>query len=198
MEFLKRLVVFFILKVKHRDLILRSLRVSRSVTLGKGVEIGHNTAIDGRSKIGNYSYIGSGVTISASSLGNFCSIANNVTIGPGEHKLDEFSTSSHFYENAYDELTAKDCVLGHDVWVGVNAIVLRGVKIGNGAVIGANSLVTNNVPPYSIAFGSPAKIVRLRVPEELSIRLEKSRWWLGETVEAVMAIWKDLDGTKSK
>ena len=63
MEFLKRLVVSFILKVKHQDLALRSLNVSRSVILGKSVEIRRNTAIDGYSNIRNYAYAGSGVNI---------------------------------------------------------------------------------------------------------------------------------------
>lgn len=90
MEFLKRLVVSFILKVKHQDLTLRSLNVSGPVILGKSVEIGRNTAVGGYSNIRNYAYAGSGVTISAASLGDLCSIATNVTIGSGEHKLDYF------------------------------------------------------------------------------------------------------------
>lgn len=62
------------------------------------------------------------------------SIANNVSIGQGEHKTAAISTNSIFYANEYDELTEGECIIGHDVWVGTGAIILRGVTIGNGAI----------------------------------------------------------------
>ena len=74
----------------------------------------------------------------------YVSIANNVTIGAGEHDLNKISTSSLFYDNAYDVLTEKDCIIGNDVWIGVDSIIRRGVTIGNGAIIGANSFVNQD------------------------------------------------------
>lgn len=62
-------------------------------------------------------------------------------------------------------------------WIGSNAIILRGVAVGNGAVIGAGSVVTKDVPPYSIVVGNPARVLRMRCGESLVDRLEKLQWW---------------------
>ena len=74
--------------------------------------------------------------------------------------MDRVSTNTIFYEDAYDDLTKKECIIENDVWIGTDAIILRGVHIGNGAVIGANSVVTKDVPDFAIVAGVPAKIIK--------------------------------------
>ena len=68
--------------------------------------------------------------------------------------------------------------IGNDVWVGHNVVILPGCKkVGNGAVIGAGSIVTHDVPPYSIVAGNPAKVINMRFNDETIERLESSMWW---------------------
>ena len=68
--------------------------------------------------------------------------------------------------------------IGNDVWVGHNVVILPGCKkVGNGAVIGAGSIVTHDVPPYSIVAGNPAKVINMRFNDETIERLESSKWW---------------------
>ena len=70
-----------------------------------------------------------------------------------------------------------DVVVGSDVWIGREALILAGVTIGDGAVIGARSIVTKDVPPYTVAASAPAKVVRYRFPGELIQRLLNLKWW---------------------
>lgn len=67
--------------------------------------------------------------------------------------------------------------IGHGVWIGDSVIILAGVEIGNGAVIGAGSVVTKHVPPYAIAVGVPAKVIRFRFPQDAINRLARIEWW---------------------
>lgn len=70
-----------------------------------------------------------------------------------------------------------DIVLGNDVWIGYEAVILSGVTIGDGAIIGARAVVTKDVPPYTIVGGVPAKPIRRRYDGETISTLEKLRWW---------------------
>lgn len=117
-------------------------------------------------------------------VGNFCSIADNVTIFlGGNHRADWISTypfnmlrksASHIKGHPASK---GDVVIGHDVWIGVGAILLSGVTIGTGAVIGAATVVSKDVPPYSIFVGNPGRVVKMRFnPEEIST-LFSLKWW---------------------
>ena len=108
-------------------------------------------------------------------IAKFTSISWGVTIGPEEHDFNRVTNHSFLYstksfqlvkEKIYSPIT-KECTIGNDVWIGCNSTVLRGVAIGDGAVIGANSLVNKDVPPYAIVVGSPAKIIKYRFSEEI-------------------------------
>jgi virginiamycin A acetyltransferase len=70
-----------------------------------------------------------------------------------------------------------DTVVGNDVWIGQNATILPGIRIGNGVIIGAGSVVGSDVEPYTIAAGNPAKPVRKRFDDELIALLEAFQWW---------------------
>lgn len=129
------------------------------------------------STLGKYCYIGERCDVTKAQIGNYVSIANNVSIGPGEHSVRSISTSSLFYDSPYAELTAEACSIGSDAWIGVDSIVRRGVSIGIGAVVGANSFVNSDVPNFAIVAGSPARIVGYRFPEDKQTLILQSCWW---------------------
>lgn len=117
-------------------------------------------------------------------IGKHCSIAKGVMILlGGEHHTDWVSAypfNNFFHEAA--EITGHphtkgDVCIGNDVWIGMEAIILSGVTIGDGAVIAARSVVTKDVPPYAIAGGNPARIIRLRFSDEIIRELMEIAWW---------------------
>jgi acetyltransferase-like isoleucine patch superfamily enzyme len=138
--------------------------------------------------IDSYTYVGRNCIVQNAHVGKFCSIANDVFIGLGKHPISNFSTAPIFYkkQNILNiELIDKDVefkeyekiTICHDVWIGARAIILDGVKIGNGAVIAANSVVTKDVMPYAIVGGTPAKLIKYRFSEEKIKKLNNSNWW---------------------
>jgi virginiamycin A acetyltransferase len=143
------------------------------------------------STLGRYCYVGERCDITRATIGNYVSIANNVSIGPGEHGLTGISTSSLFYDRPYDQLTAGDCVIESDVWIGVDSIIRRGVTLGIGSVVGANSFVNDDVPDFGIVVGSPARIIGFRFPESQRAIILKSRWW-DYDLERAKQIMRDL------
>jgi len=117
-------------------------------------------------------------------IGRFCSIAPGVAIlVGGEHYIDWVSTYPFMllFERArslpWHIPTKGDIVIGHDVWIGMNALLLSGVTIGNGAVIAAGSVVTKDVAPYSIVAGVPARHIRFRFDPDTIEALQKIAWW---------------------
>jgi acetyltransferase-like isoleucine patch superfamily enzyme len=146
-------------------------------------------------RIGAFSYLRSGILRNLSNIGRYCSIGPNVIIGEAEHPTTWLSTSPAqysleqfaFFEDRdavskrlvkrHDNAKASPCQIGNDVWIGANVIIRNGVKIGDGAIVGANSLVLRDVPPYSVVAGSPAKLFRKRFSDEVIDNLLKLRWW---------------------
>jgi virginiamycin A acetyltransferase len=152
------------------------------------VEIMSSTLLSGENEIGEYTYIGFNSLITKSKIGRYCSIAGNVSIGIGEHKLNRVSTNSIFYTNPWETLTEKECIIGNDVWIGTNVVIRRGVTIGNGAVIGANSFVNKDVKPFEIVAGTPVKLIRMRFSDEAISYIQKSDWWNKDLNEAKLLI----------
>lgn len=116
-------------------------------------------------------------------IGNYCSFANTVHQFNANHPYAKFTTHPLLYLSTTGNKKAKDLertklVVGNDVWIGQNAVILPQVKsIGNGAIIGAGSIVTRDVPAYAIVAGNPAKILKQRFDDNTIRRLEDSKWW---------------------
>ncbi|MFN5118412.1 MAG: CatB-related O-acetyltransferase [Cyanobacteriota bacterium] len=147
-------------------------------------------------ELGAFSYAVSGYFF-ATSIQRYCSIGEQVQVGRHSHPLDFGSTSPLFYQ-AIDSVIGtlnhssvekasfkatrpptvlKTTTIKNDVYIGHGAFILPGVTIGNGAVIGAMSVVTKDVPDYAIVAGSPARVVRQRFDDKLVEALLKSQWW---------------------
>ena len=117
-------------------------------------------------------------------IGMFCEIAQDVKIGVSQHPLNWLSISKFQYSSALDNIPKQytlppnpETIIGNDVWIGTNAIIQPGIKIGHGAVIGSGAVVTHNVPPYAIVAGVPAKIIRYRFSDDIIANLLQLKWW---------------------
>ena len=82
-----------------------------------------------------------------------------------------------FRRNVFTIFCDDITIIGNDVWIGNRSLVLQGVKIGDGAIIGAGSVVTKNVEPYTIVAGNPARVIRKRFDEDTISKLQKTQWW---------------------
>jgi virginiamycin A acetyltransferase len=171
-------------RIHSPNVSFQAIRQSREVEILRGAKI------DAMSEIGSYTYIGCNTYVTKSKIGRYCSIANNVSIGQGEHPLGRISTSSKFYVDSWETLTQGTCEIASDVWIGVDAVILRGVKVGLGAVVAANAVVTRDVPPFAIVAGVPARFIRYRFSEEKQQLILTSCWWEKESVEAKCLINK--------
>jgi acetyltransferase-like isoleucine patch superfamily enzyme len=132
-------------------------------------------------------------------IGSFCSIGPDVLfICAAEHRVDTATTfpiqfANGKIRNANGTAGKGPITVGHDVWIGARCIVLSGVTIGNGAVLGAGSIVTRDIPPYAIAVGNPARTIRYRFAPDVIRRLQSLEWWnwsddlIGERVELLTA-----------
>lgn len=168
---------------------------SLDTTVGKCTRILEGCVINW-SQIGSYSYVNKNTLIQNAKIGNYCSIASNVKIGLGRHPINLFSTSTLFYttkntfnikliENDLDFQEYLPIIIEHDVWIGTGAIVMDGVRIGNGAIIAAGAVVTKDVAPFAIVGGIPAKIIKYRFSENIREQLLEKEWWLKEPHEVI-------------
>lgn len=155
-------------------------------------------------KIGGYTFTNENVYIrSVQKIGRFCMIGRNVTIGMPEHSVNAISSHIMFPDwdsewtkgfcdyavnndesisqirgGQFRELKRKRySTIGNDVWIGGNVVVMRGVTIGDGAIIAAGAVVTRDVPSYSIVGGVPAKVIKYRFNDETRQKLEQLCWW---------------------
>lgn len=148
------------IKEKFKTTLKRYLSILRHRTfqIGSHSYVHVSSSFNCQSKIGKYSFVNKNSFISATTIGNYCSISANVGIGLGEHDLI-YGTSKALSTRP---LLTKKTTLGDEVWIGFGAVVIQGITIGDGAVIAANAVVTKDVPDYAIMAGVPAKMLRFR------------------------------------
>ena len=152
------------------------------VKFGRLVSVSHHAQI-GKSAIGDRTSIGRYSKIRNASIGKYCSISWDVTIGAVSHAMFHPSSHAFWYRRQFGivnedrSIESKEVRIGNDVWIGCAAVIMPGVSIGNGAIIGANSVVTKNVNPYSVVAGCPAKEIRKRFDHEQAEMLESLHWW---------------------
>lgn len=120
-------------------------------------------------------------------IGSFCSIGGRIKIYcGGNHRVDWITTYpfghiSRDIFNRFDGVghpkTNGDVIIGNDVWIGADSTIMSGIKIGDGAVIAANSHVVKDVEPYTMVGGNPARVIKKRLPEPIIDKLLKLKWW---------------------
>lgn len=175
---------------KSGNYISSDVAVRDDTVLESPVRLYGKIKIGKRVKIGQYSYVEARSSLhSDTRVGRYCSIAQNVEIGPFDHPMDRLSTSPvsynmHLHFPQQDGLFSRrkvkregGCVIGNDVFIGANCILKRGIVVGDGAVLQPGSIVVRDVPPYSIVEGIPAKVVQKRFDERTIQRLLETEWW---------------------
>jgi phosphonate metabolism protein (transferase hexapeptide repeat family) len=177
----------------------------RDSTFGIYCEVGARTKV-AESTFGDYSYVVNDSDIIYTTVGKFCSIAAHTRINPGNHPLERVALNHFTYRSSAYGMGDDDAAffawrrgfrvtLGHDVWIGHGAIVLPGVSIGDGAAIGAGTVVTKDVPPFTVLAGVPGRVVRPRFPPEVVAALLRIAWWdwTHERLGAALADFRALD-----
>lgn len=133
--------------------------------------------------IGRCSYTGMNTVIKNADVGRYCSISWNVSITGNRHDYKNLTPHPLCYFKSFgfveqNKILQYDPIaIGNDVWIGMNACVLPGIEIGDGAVIGAGSVVTKDVPDWAIVAGNPAKIIKFRFSDSIINKLKKAKWW---------------------
>ena len=194
--------------------------VSSSATISQVVFEDHNVirgnAIVTDSTIGRGTYINDGSVIAHTKIGRFCCLADHVCVVLGQHPIETFVTAHPaFYYDTTSQLGYSfhkgaplfqcfrypdgsknfQVIIGNDVWIGSHVLILGGVRIGDGAIIAAGSVVTKDVDPYTVVGGVPAKMIKNRFTEEQSRRLLALKWWNKpiDDISANYLSFKDID-----
>ena len=153
-------------------------------------------------EIGEYSYGGCfnvDNICAFTKIGRYCSFGEDVYIFNANHPVGCKSTHPFFYNPSFryvetEQISRRSLEIGNDVWVGQNVIILpRVTKIGDGAVIGAGTIVTQDVPDYAVVVGNPGKVVKYRFTEQMIRKLKDEQWWnrdIKETTEKFERILK--------
>jgi len=158
-----------------------------NVEIGQKCKI-HKCHIQGNININEYTSLwGPGIFVIGDMdgvvIGKFCSIARYVSLQEVNHNPDKLTTyfiRRNFFENEKcpDETISKGkIIIGNDVWIGAGAHILSGVRIGDGAIIAAGSVVSKDVPPYAIVGGVPAKLIKYRFDRDVVNKLLEIKWW---------------------
>ncbi|MDP2495410.1 chloramphenicol acetyltransferase [Shimia thalassica] len=157
-------------------------------TFGRFVEIGKGTRIV-NSHFGDYSYCDRMADIANVEIGKFANIAATVRIGATDHPMENASLhhflyrSSDYWDDAgvdeafFAHRQSRRATIGHDTWIGHNAMIKPDVTVGHGAIVASGAIVTKDVPPYMIVAGIPAVPLRERFSSNVADRLLALAWW---------------------
>lgn len=186
-------------KYKKVGTIIKSFNIEENVKLGSNCLVNKRVILQDNVEVGNFTYFNANkywITVESNvKIGSFCSIAPGVHIGAGNHEYTYVTTHPILFDKYYERklnlpknsqktngLKDKDKIttIGNDVWIGLNSIIKRGVKIGNGAIIAAGAIVVKDVPDYAIVGGNPARIIKYRTTDEnieYIKNIEDKMWW---------------------
>lgn len=157
----------------------------------KSANIDKNSCIN-RCFIGKYFGLGNFSYIADTDIGKFCTFASRVSISSFNHPTNLLSIHEFQYKNLKDSfgetILAKDSEIqnklrenrtqiGSDVWIGDNAVILKGVEVDHGAIVGAGAVVTKNVEAFSIVVGNPARTIKKRFEDKIIEKLLALKWW---------------------
>ena len=174
--------------------------IKGSVNLKSSVQVGAFSTFDGD--------IGDG-RVRNVSVGRYCAIARHVDIGLARHPTTWITTSARCYfprfmgwprlmgKNVFCGVPFSETVfteIGNDVWIGDRVIIMAGVKIGDGAIVGAGAIVTKDVPPYAVVVGVPARIIKYRFDEATVKELLALQWWRYDLADFGAVDWSDVHG----
>lgn len=184
-------MIFRLIQKIAQFLTTKQITIVRNSTVAAGVQIEGGAKVI-KSTLGNDTYVGPEARLFGVDLGQYASIGPRVTIGENEHEQKLFSTSDLLLQcierDTYKMQKELRTEIGADVWVGANAFIRKGVRIGVGAIVGAHAVVLNDVPPYAIVVGVPARVTAYRFSPETCRRLEASRWWMLSKTQLQSAI----------
>lgn len=175
---MNRLIFKFLCFIFHPIYYFQDVRIHPLSKLGKSTTIGTGTNINGPCRLESKD----GATIS---IGRNCGIGYNLVIRVRNHKMSYLNMQDKFANrhNLPSLTNSANVEIGDGCWIGDNVIILPGVNIGEGAVIGAGSIVSKSLPPYSVSVGTPAKVIRYRFSEQ-------------KIKEALLLKWHDWDEKK--
>lgn len=180
---------------------------SNDVVFSEYVKLYGSTTIVNAS-VGRYTYL-VGSKIGNISIGAFCSVGPGTRLGGlGGHPVHMISSHPVFFstlkqcgatfsdDDYFDEF--KWTIVGNDVWIGANAVIIDGVTVGDGAIVAAGAVVTKDVPAYAVVAGVPAKIIKYRFTQNEIESLLKIKWWLlpNEILKNLASIFRDGDVEK--
>lgn len=171
-------------KNRFKDSVINTDLISPNAIIGSNSVIYEGVDIKDKVSLGKCSLVNKNTLIRAAKVGNYTSIGPNCQIGMPEHPVDHMSTSPFIYNKnrsllnlySWEELQSIP-VIGNDVWIGGNSIILQGVTIGDGAIVAGGAVVTKDVEPFTIVGGVPAKPIRKRFGDETIKYLQDLRWW---------------------
>jgi phosphonate metabolism protein (transferase hexapeptide repeat family) len=194
----------------HNSLTARESQIAAFSKLGKNVILNrstlakHSNIYDDcflyKAEIDQYSYSNVHTHLLRVKIGKFCSIASHVYIGAAPHPMDRVSTHPLTFLSDYGGFIDTDdpdvksmredtiTAIGNDVWIGQGVVILPNVKVGDGAIIGAHSVVTKDVEPYAVMMGNPARIQRYRFDAEVIQKMLRIKWWDWDYSEIKSAI----------
>jgi len=179
----------------------RRTSIDHDSILGRNVGLGSDVVLNA-AEVGDYSYLGPRCVVVNARIGRFCSIASEVHVGLGIHPLEPF-VSTHpalylsrpsfgwdFADGDYRSEYGRT-EIGNDVWLGLRAAIKDGVTVHDGAVVAAGAVVVDDVAPYAIVGGVPAKVIRYRFTPEIIDFLMSLKWW-DKSEEWLREHWKQF------
>ncbi len=184
---------------------IASTAIIHKCSIGSYTSIGEFTSI-AESVMDDYSYICEYGCLIYTEIGKFSNIAAHCRINPGNHPLERPSLHHFTYrmkqygfrdeddDEFFNWRRIQKVRIGHDTWIGHGVVIMPGINVGNGAIVGSNSVVTHDVPPYCIVVGAPARVVRRRFQKDIADAVEKTAWWdwPHETIRERIDDFKDI------